>query len=165
MHSTAHLRVSCSRTLGPQRAWRARRGVVASLVLTLIATSGSAWAQSFVNWENPPLHAVDVSPDGSTLAAVNLPDNRVELFSLVSGTPVSLEAVSVGLDPVSVRFRTDDELWVVNHISDSVSVVDLGTHGVVATLQTQDEPYDVVFAGTPERGRVKAEADCVSVCG
>lgn len=30
----------------------------------------------------------------------------------------------VGIDPVSVRFRTNNELWVVNHISDSVSVVD-----------------------------------------
>jgi YVTN family beta-propeller protein len=133
-------------------------------VLALIATSAMASAQSFVNWENPPLHAVDLSPDLSTLAAVNLPDNRVELFDLSTGTPVSVGAVQVGLDPVSVRFRTDGELWVVNHISDSVSVVDVLTARVVATLQTQDEPYDVVFAGSPERALVScSQANAVLV--
>ena len=185
MRSKASPRILSWPTFGSKGA----HGVVACLVVTLIALSGSAWAQSFVNWENPPLHAVDVSPDGSTLAAVNLPDNRVELFSLsgrdrvkdgrdtqFGGTqefplpvplgtvPMSLGAVPVGLDPVSVRFRTDGELWVVNHISDSVSVVDVATRRVVATLQTQDEPYDVVFAGTPERAFVScSQANTVQV--
>ena len=180
MYSTTHLRIPCSRTLRTEAAWWARRALLALLVLTL-ATSDSTWAQSFVNWENPPLHAVDVSPDGSTLAVVNLPDNRIELFSLerndryadLSGAestvqelqfPVSLGAVPVGLDPVSVRFRTDGELWAVNHISDSVSVIDVATRRVVATLQTQDEPYDVVFAGSPERAFVScSQANTVQV--
>ena len=177
MHSSTQLRISCSRALGTAGPWCARRG----MALILIAASGSAWAQSFVNWENPPLHAVDLSPDGSTLAVVNLPDNRVELFSLKRGDrhadhagaaltvqesrhPVPLGAVPVGLDPVSVRFRTDGELWVVNHISDSVSVVSVATRRVVATLQTQDEPYDVMFAGTPERAFVScSQANTVQV--
>lgn len=126
----------------------------ASSLLLLIASVRPAHAQSFVNWENHPLHAVDVSPNGSMLAAVNLPDNRVELFSLATGVPVAVGSVPVGLDPVSVRFRNDGELWVVNHISDSVSVIDVATRLVVTTLQTQDEPYDVVFAGAPQRAFV-----------
>lgn len=160
MLSKSQLRCSAPRAARRTRCLRA----IATLALTLIATSSAAWAQSFVNWENPPLHAVDVSPDGVTLAAVNLPDNRVELFSLVSGTPVPLAAVPVGLDPVSVRFRTNDELWVVNHISDSVSVVDVVSRQVIATLQTEDEPYDVVFAGTPEHAFVScSQANTVMV--
>ncbi|MEL6431878.1 MAG: hypothetical protein AAFR54_22110, partial [Planctomycetota bacterium] len=62
--------------------------------------------------------------------------------------------LSLSVDPATVRARTDDEAWVVNHVSDSISVVDLRTGHVSATLQTSDEPYDVVFAGTPERAYV-----------
>ena len=35
-------------------------------------------------------------------------------------------SVPVGLEPVAVAARSDDEVWVVNHLSDSVSVVDVG---------------------------------------
>ena len=106
----------------------------------------------FVNWENHPINALALSPDNNTLAAVNTPDNRVELFSLESGEPVSIGAVSVGLDPVSVRFLTNDELWVANHISDTISIVDVSDQRVRATLQTCDEPYDLVFAGGGSTG-------------
>jgi YVTN family beta-propeller protein len=54
--------------------------------------------------------------------------------------------VQVGFDPVSVRFRSDSELWVVNHISDSISIVDVVTRRVKASIATADEPFDVVFA-------------------
>jgi YVTN family beta-propeller protein len=143
---------------------RLARILFASPLVFSITIVRSVGAQSFVNWENHPLHAVDVSPNGSMLAAVNLPDNRVELFSLASGVPVSVGAVPVGLDPVSVRFRSDGELWVVNHISDSISVIDVATRLVVTTLQTQDEPYDVVFAGAPQRAFVScSQANTVQV--
>lgn len=58
--------------------------------------------------------------------------------------------MQVGLEPVTVRARTDSEAWVVNHISDSVSIVDLDAMHVVATIYPGDEPCDVVFAGQPE---------------
>lgn len=102
---------------------------------------------AFVNWENLGVHPLDVTPDGTTLLVCNTPDNRLELFDLSSGEPVALGAVAVGLDPVTVRAVSDAEAWVVNHISDSISVVDLVARRVVATLQTLDEPADVVFAG------------------
>ena len=35
-------------------------------------------------------------------------------------------SVPVGLEPVAVAARTDAEVWVVNHLSDSVSIVDVG---------------------------------------
>src|SRR5204862_926078 len=45
--------------------------------------------------------------------------------------------------------RTDGAVWVVNHLSDSVSIVDVGTTPprVVRTLLVGDEPRDIVFAG------------------
>ena len=85
---------------------------------------------------------------------MNTAANRVELFDVAGRKPVLRGSVFVGLDPVSVRFRNDDEIWVVNHISDTVSVVDVATLRLRATVQVEDEPTDVVFAGTPERAFV-----------
>jgi len=121
----------------------------------LLGIAASAFSQvatnSFVNWETPPVHPVALSPDGTRLVVCNLPDNRLEVFDTSTGTPVALGNVCVGLDPVSARFRTNDEVWVANFISDSVSIVDLSAMRVVATLDTLNEPSDIVFAGDPKR--------------
>src|SRR5262245_42861602 len=92
----------------------------------------SAVAQSFVNWESPHVHPLDVTPDGNTLLAVNTVDNRLEVFAIGAGSLTPIGSVAVGLDPVSVRARSNTQAWVVNHISDSVSLVDLATLRVVA---------------------------------
>jgi YVTN family beta-propeller protein len=101
---------------------------------------------SFVNFETAQVHPVALSPDGSTLAVCNTPDSHVEIYSINgSGLLVSVAGIPVGYDPVSVRFRTNNEVWVVNHLSDSVSVVDLTSQRVTSTIKTADEPTDVVF--------------------
>ena len=124
----------------------------------------AADTNSFVNFETAPVHPVALSPDGSRLAVCNLPDMRLELFDVTSGIPISTGSVIVGLDPVTVRFRSNNEVWVVNQISDSVSVVDLSALRIVATLNTLDAPADVVFAGAPERAFVScAGANTVQV--
>lgn len=107
--------------------------------------------EAFVNWETPHVHPIDLTPDRSTLLVVNTAAARLELFDLSSGAPVWAGAVSVGLDPVTVRAKSNGEAWVVNHVSDSVSIVDLASRRVTRTLRTQDEPCDVVFAGAPSR--------------
>src|SRR5438552_7965018 len=128
-----------------------------------IAVSAAS-TNSFVNFETPPVHPIALSSEGSRLAVCNLPDTRLELFDVGSGVPVSVGSVPVGLDPVTVRFRTSDEVWVVNQISDSLSVVDLRAMRIVATISTLDAPADVVFAGTPERAFVScAGANTVQV--
>lgn len=109
---------------------------------------------AFVNWESPHVHPLDKTPSGNRLLAVNTADNRLEVFDITSGLPYSVGAIPVGLDPVSVRARTETEAWVVNRVSDTISIVDLNTMNVVRTLATKDEPADVVFAGTPERAFV-----------
>lgn len=109
---------------------------------------------SFVNWEHPHVHPLEVTPDGARLLAVNTADGRLEVFDITAGTAIPIGSVPVGLDPVSVRARGGLEAWVVNHVSDSVSIVNLSSLNVVATLATGDEPADVVFAGVPERAYV-----------
>jgi len=111
---------------------------------------------SFVNFETPHVHPLDLTPDGQTLLAVNTADNALMVFDVSSGVPQQTDSIAVGLDPVSVRARTDREAWVVNQVSDSISIVDLQESLVTRTLTTADEPADVVFAGTAGRAFVSA---------
>src|SRR6185312_4393419 len=114
----------------------------------------AASAPSFTTFESGQVRPLALSPGGSLLFAVNTPDGRLEVFD-VSGHGLRRRAsIPVGLEPVAVAARSDDEVWVVNHLSDSVSVVKLdgGSGGVVRTLLVGDEPRDIVFAG-PGRSR------------
>ncbi len=120
---------------------------------------------SFVNFETPHVHPLDLSPDGSTLAACNTPDGRLEIFSVNSATGnlTLADAIQVGYDPVSVRFRSNTEAWVVNHISDSISIVDVAAGNVIATIQTDDEPADVVFYTDAGDNTLLAAVSCSRV--
>ncbi len=100
----------------------------------------------FVNFETPHVHPLDLTPDGSRLLAVNTPNGSLEILDVTVGTPTLVKSVAVGMEPVTVRARTNDEAWVVNHVSDSVSIVDLLLGHVVRTLEPGDEPTDVAFA-------------------
>jgi DNA-binding beta-propeller fold protein YncE len=106
----------------------------------------------FIEFETGQVRPIAMSPNGARLFAVNTPDNTLEVFGVTAGG-ITLQARGpVGLEPVSVAARDDSEVWVVNHLSDSVSVVSLtGTPRVVRTLLVGDEPRDVVFAGSPAR--------------
>ena len=118
------------------------------ILLAIYLSSSSAASQHEVwNFESPHVHPLERLVDGSLLLAVNTLDNRLEVFDLGAGNPTPVRSIPVGLDPVSVRARTLNEAWVCNHLSDSLSVVDLSTGNVVETLSTDDEPCDVVFAG------------------
>jgi len=110
-------------------------------------TAAGLTAQSFVNYESPLVSPLRLSADGLRLFAAHTADNRLAVYSLQDpSAPVLMTEIPVGLEPVSVNPRTDDEVWVVNHLSDSVSIVSLTQGRVVATLQVADEPSDVVFA-------------------
>jgi YVTN family beta-propeller protein len=103
----------------------------------------------YVNFESAHVHPLTLTPDGARLLAVNTPDAILEVFAVQTGGDLVHEAaIPVGLEPVSVRARDNNEVWVVNHLSDTVSVVDLGARHVVRTLHAGDEPSDVVFAGS-----------------
>ncbi|MBL8861224.1 MAG: hypothetical protein JNK02_04350 [Planctomycetes bacterium] len=136
---------------------------VGVLVLSLLAPAAAAQS-SFVNWEHPHVHPLHLSPDGTRLAAANTADGTVELFDVSGPSVAHVAVVAVGVDPVSVRWRTNGELWVVNHVSDSVSVIDVAALNVIATLGTDDEPADVVFAGSPQRAYVScSQANTIQV--
>jgi YVTN family beta-propeller protein len=119
------------------------------------AVAAPAAAQTaYTNFETVPVRPLALSPDGSRLFAVNPPDGRLEIFEVTWRGLRHRHSVAVGLEPVAVAARTRSEVWVVNHLSDSVSVVDVGADPprVVRTLLVGDEPWDVVFAGPREEG-------------
>ncbi|MFM1890338.1 MAG: hypothetical protein RLZZ565_1095, partial [Planctomycetota bacterium] len=82
---------------------RAARPRTASPLLALLALTPATLAQSdaFVNFESPQTHAIELTPDGSTLLAVNTADGQLEVFDLVRGVPIRRGSVAVGVDPVS----------------------------------------------------------------
>lgn len=136
----------------------ARRARLASLVgasaASVVAPLAQPGASTFVNWETPHVSPLALTPSGSLLLAVNTADNRLEVFDASGAALAHLRSIPVGLDPVSVRPRSDTEAWVVNHVSDSISIVDLPTGRVKQTIAVGDEPADVVFAGNPLRAFV-----------
>jgi YVTN family beta-propeller protein len=90
-----------------------------------------------------------ITPDGTRLLAVNSPNGTLSVFQLSTGlAPKLIAEIPVGLEPVSVALRNNNEAWVANWLSDSISVVDLATGSVVRTVDVGDEPTDIIFAGS-----------------
>ncbi len=111
------------------------------------AKSQVAAGGTFVNFESAQTNPVRLSPDGTRLFAVDTPDARVSVFDVSqSGNPVLIAEIPVGIEPVSVNARSNDEAWVVNQESDTVSVVSVSKGIVTDTIYAKDEPMDVVFA-------------------
>ena len=132
---------------------------LASAALLAVALSAALPAQSppYVQFESPQTNPLRLSADGRTLFAVDTAASTLSVFDLADpALPLLVQQIHVGLEPVSVMPRSSDEVWVVNHVSDSVSIVSLALGTVVATLAVQDEPCDVVFAGSPQQAFVSA---------
>lgn len=154
--------------------WRARAASLCAAVSMLVSVNATAQTPSFIEFDSAHVRPMALSPDGTRLFAVNTPDNRLEVFSVTASGLSLVAEVPVGLEPVSVAVRSNTEVWVVNHLSDSISVVSLeGTPRVVRTLLVGDEPRDVVFAGskgyafvtTAHRGQHRTDPSISSVPG
>jgi YVTN family beta-propeller protein len=117
--------------------------------LAVVLFSSTAPAQnSYVNFEGKQTNPIRLSPDGTRLFAVNTPDARLSVFDVTHpSNPFLIAEIPVGVEPVSVNPRDSNEVWVVNEVSDSVSVVSVSQRMVTDTLYVKDEPADVVFAG------------------
>jgi DNA-binding beta-propeller fold protein YncE len=107
------------------------------------------YSQTFTAFESGQVRPLALTPDKKFLLAVNTPDAKLEIFSIRQDSLVHRASVPVGLEPVAVAVRNAEEAWVVNHLSDSVSIVSLDDRNshVKHTLLVGDEPRDIVFAG------------------
>lgn len=132
------------------------RSLVVAIPLALAALLGTR-AEAYTLFESDPVRPIAASPDGSALAVANTPEGTVDLFDITPAGLRPLGSVPVGVEPVAVAWNGDGELWVVNHVSDSVSIVDFDPRvrhnrrrpagGVVRTLHVGDEPRDIVITG------------------
>ncbi|GFE85096.1 YncE family protein [Steroidobacter agaridevorans] len=151
--------------------WLAASGAL--FLASMLAPAVQA-APSFVAFESGQVRPLALSSDGSRLFAVNTPNNTLVIYNVTPAGIFKHAEVSVGLEPVAVAIRNSNEVWVVNHLSDSVSVVSLsGTPRVTRTLLVGDEPRDIVFAGstgrafitTAHRGQHRTDPSIASVSG
>src|ERR1044071_2245883 len=117
--------------------------------------AASSTSSSFALFESGQVRPLALSQDKQHLFAVNTPDNRLEVFRVHDDRLRLVASIPVGLEPVAVAVRNEREVWVVNHLSDSVSVVELDDDArsghVARTLLVGDEPRDIVFAGPGRR--------------
>ena len=114
-------------------------------------------APDFVHFESAHVHPICQTPGGAYVLVVNTPDGQLSVFDVRGDAPSKDDRVAeipVGVEPVSVAALSDSEAWVVNQLSDDISVVNLNTLHVRATVRVGDEPGDVVFAGSPVRAYV-----------
>src|ERR1044071_9372814 len=144
--------------LKPTRRRRWEPVVALTALLAAPLLTANAASPSFLTCDSGPVRPLAKSPDGTKLLATNIPNGTLEIFN-ITATGLTLQArVPVGLEPVAVAARSNTEVWVVNHLSDSVSVVSLtGTPRVTRTLLVGDEPRDIVFAGNPQRAFISTQ--------
>jgi len=125
-------------------------------VVTSLPRAAAQPGTGFTNFETEPVRPLALSADGRTLYALNTADDRLEIFRVTDAGLERAGEVTVGLRPVALTVRAPGEIWVSNHLSDSVSVVDAADPArarVVRTLQVGDEPRDILTAG-PGHDRV-----------
>ena len=116
-------------------------------------------------------HASPISVNNNLVFVANTPSDTVDVID--SQTRDVIARIDVGVDPVSIASRPDGkEVWVSNHISDSVSVIDTDESNptflhVIATVQefdtgrkatNFDEPMGIAFASN-EKAYVALSSD------
>ncbi|MBM3272329.1 hypothetical protein FJY94_03605 [Candidatus Kaiserbacteria bacterium] len=104
-------------------------------------------------------HASPIAVSGGLVFVVNTPAATVDIIDADSRAIV--RRVNVGIEPVGIAVRPDGkEVWISNHVSDSVSVIDVDPASptrfeVIATVQDFDaatkatrfdEPVGIAFA-------------------
>ncbi|MEY3602953.1 MAG: hypothetical protein RL169_2197, partial [Armatimonadota bacterium] len=120
----------------------------------IMETDSSTGHAAFLS---PHIHPIETT---NTLVYVaNTPAGTIDVIDQKTQTITS--RIPVGIEPVTVKLRPDGrELWVSNHISDTISVVKIEPgnpfhHTVIATIQDIDpatgstrfdEPCGIAFA-------------------
>ncbi len=123
----------------------------APVLIFTAQTTARGTQTPFANFEPAQTNPIRLSADTTRLFAVNSENASLSVFDVTQPTNPSLIAeIPVGVGPVSVNPRTDDEVWVANQVSNTVSVVSVSQGIVTDTIATGrgTEPMDVVFAGS-----------------
>ena len=121
-------------------------------------------------------HASPIAINNNLVFVTNTPADTVDVID--PQTRDVIARVDVGVDPVSIARRPDGkEVWVSNHISDSISVIDtdessLTFLNVIATVQefdtarkatSFDEPMGIAFASNEKAYVALSSANQIAV--
>jgi len=119
------------------------------LLLFTAHIDASVRGDNFVAFESGQVRPLAQTPNGKLLLATNTPNNSVEIYRVSRKGLRAVASVPVGIEPVAIATPNNREAWVVNHLSDSISIIDLTSHPmkITRTLHVGDEPRDIVFAG------------------
>ncbi len=140
--------------------------VIAALVAALLLSPVAGLITSVEVVETSVGHPTFMSPHSKPIAVrgghvfvVNTPADTVDVID--TATREVVKRINVGIDPVGIAVRPDgNEVWIANHVSDSVSVIDADPQSVtflqvIATVQDFDpttratrfdEPVGIAFA-------------------
>jgi DNA-binding beta-propeller fold protein YncE/mono/diheme cytochrome c family protein len=141
---------ACSAATTPQEDFSTNSSAVTASTKLPSITKVTQPSNPYTLFESLQVRPLALSSDGSMLYALNTPDNRLEIFNVNGKKLTSVGSVEVGLEPIALALHNDNEVWVVNHLSDSVSIVTLNDAKgprVTRTLFVGDEPRDIVFGG------------------
>ena len=121
-------------------------------------------------------HASPIAINNNLVFVTNTPADTVDVID--PQTRDVIARIDVGVDPVSIARRPDGkEVWVSNHISDSISVIDtdessLTFLNVIATVQefdtarkatSFDEPMGIAFASNEKAYVALSSANQIAV--
>ena len=121
-------------------------------------------------------HASPIAINNNLVFVTNTPADTVDVID--PQTRKIIARVDVGVDPVSIARRPDGkEVWVSNHMSDSISVIDtdessLTFLNVIATVQefdtarkatSFDEPMGIAFASNEKAYVALSSANQIAV--
>ena len=149
--------IGASIFLAQDRAEAEPRTSKASTTVSAVARSRTQPLVGHSSFMSP--HAAPIAFSGGRVFVANTPADTVDVID--ASTRKIHARIPVGVDPVGLAMRPDGkELWVANHVSDSVSVIDTDFDSptyfqVVATVQDFDpttratrfdEPVGIAFA-------------------
>lgn len=121
-------------------------------------------------------HSNPIVINNGYVYVVNTPSDTLDVISIEASRVV--KQIPVGIDPVGLSVRPDGkEIWVSNHISDSISIIDsddssLTFHQVIATIQEFDaasrstrfdEPVGIAFASNDKAYVALSSLDQIAV--
>ena len=128
----------------------------------------------FVSFESGAVRPIAKSNDGKFVYMTNTPNHSLDVFEYDAFDRLAPKhSIPVGVEPVAVAVAGNGDVWVVNHISDSISIVkfDRDIPYINRTLLVGDEPRDIVFANdrafitTAHRGQHRSHPSIADVPG
>ncbi|NNJ24890.1 hypothetical protein [Alienimonas chondri] len=146
--------LACGLAIGPMPADHGRSAPASPPLPERVSAPAAVGRPTFAS-----PHANPVAVVGGRVFVCNTPADTVDVLD--ADTREVVARVPVGIDPVGLAVRPDGgEVWISNHVSDSVSVIDVRPGSltylhVVATVQDLDpvtratafdEPVGIAFA-------------------